>query len=59
MCRILFELAGKKKIPCPIRIYPHCHPRAAIEVFVDVKHNSIILGCARCERTIAKIRVRR
>lgn len=58
MCHDLFSSARKKDIECPIRIFPKCHKRAHVEVYVDAQKMLIILTCSRCDRPIAKVKVR-
>ena len=57
MCKKLFLAAKLKrlKLDAPTRIYPGCHPKAAIEVFVDSVQQTVILSCAKCDRTISTI----
>lgn len=61
MCRELFNQVfrynRRNKISCPIRIFPHCHPKSYLEVFVDSKRKRITLVCGTCDRTISTINI--
>lgn len=54
MCNDLFREASGK-MDCPIRMFPKCHPRAHIEVFIDVRHRSFILCCGQCDRPVTTV----
>lgn len=62
-CKELLENACKKQkkgnVDCPIHIFPLCHPRAQVEVFVDGKRREITLVCGKCDRTISKIQIKK
>lgn len=57
MCKNLFASA-KSKIDCPVRVYPKCHPKAHLDVFVDAKFHAIVLCCSTCDRPISIIHPR-
>lgn len=54
MCSELFTVAAKK-LPCPIKLWPHCHPKAHIDVYVDAKNRKIVLCCSACDRPLTNI----
>lgn len=60
-CRELLESAAghqhKTRLDCPIRIFPVCHPKAYVEVFVDGKQQIITLVCSACDTTMSVIRI--
>lgn len=43
---------------CPCRLFPTCHPRAAIDVHVDGIGGIIYLSCSKCDRLIETIKVK-
>ena len=59
-CRNLFDPAGdkRKKLDCPSRVFPKCHPRAYLDVFCDSKNKTIILVCGQCDRTVSVIKAK-
>lgn len=59
-CRSLFEGATKhrKELDAPIRIFPRCHPKAYLEVFVDSKKGTVILCCSACDRLVETIKAK-
>jgi hypothetical protein len=60
MCHNIFSLAAKKResLDAPTKIYPKCHPRAHIDVFVDSVKMTIVLTCSKCDRMITTVKVR-
>lgn len=57
MCKNLFTSA-KSEMGFPVRVYPKCHPRAHLDVFVDAKYRTIMLCCSKCDRPISIIHPR-
>lgn len=59
-CRSLFDGASKqrKNFDAPIQIHSKCHPRSAVEVWIDCVHRTVILVCGKCDRTIEIIKVK-
>lgn len=60
MCDNLFVGVSINKLSdhCPIKIFPSCHPKASLEVFVDRKRKEITLVCSKCDKTISVIKVK-
>lgn len=60
-CKSLFNGASKnrKHLDAPVRIYPKCHPGAALDVYVDSVKGTIILCCAKCDRLVETIHPKR
>ena len=56
MCNKMFRDASKK-LSCPIRIFPMCHPDSHIEAFVIAKKRQVLITCGKCERTVLTIKV--
>jgi len=50
---------AKTRMKCPIRIFPLCHPKAGVDVFVDGKRRIITLVCEACDRTISQIVIKK
>jgi hypothetical protein len=48
---------SKTGLKCPIRIFPLCHPKACVDVFVDGIQNTITLVCSQCDRSLAVIKI--
>lgn len=59
-CQKLFEGAAhhRKELDAPIRIYPRCHPKAPVDVFVDCVGGKVTIVCSKCDRTIEEIKVK-
>ena len=60
-CNKLFNGASKhrKHLDAPVRIYPSCHPGAALDVYVDSAKHTIVLCCSKCDRLIETIHAKR
>ena len=61
-CKEIVDSAEKQqastKMDCPVRIFPKCHPKSRMDVFVDGKRKLITLVCGRCDRTVTTVKVR-
>lgn len=57
VCHELMHGASMKQeyLDCPIRVFPKCHKKAHVEVFVDGKRRKIMLCCSACDRPISLI----
>ena len=62
-CREIMDGAVKQqaesKLDCPIKLFPRCHHKAPIDIFVDGKKRTITLVCSKCDRTISQVHVRK
>lgn len=60
-CKEIFEGAVRQQgaVDCPIRMFPKCHPRSHIEIHVDGKRRKIYFSCAKCDRPITTITIRK
>lgn len=60
-CSDMFENVGVKQarcgMKCPLRVFPKCHPKAYIDVFVDSRRRIITLVCGACDQTLEVIRL--
>lgn len=54
MCRDLFVFAASK-LRCPIKLWPKCHPKAHLDVYVDAAKREILLCCSQCDRPVRRI----
>lgn len=60
MCRDLFIQALKQGMNCPIGpVVPFCHPKAKVDVYIDGQKGIVTLCCARCDRQVGLIHVRK
>ena len=59
-CKAIFDIASMKRkdLDAPVRIYPICHPKCSVDVFVDSKHSKIILCCSVCDRVMDTVRTK-
>lgn len=57
MCRELFSSAAKK-LDCPIRMFPRCHPRSHLDVYVDARKRIVTLCCSKCDQIVATIKAK-
>ena len=46
----IFSHAAQKKMGCPIRIRPKCHPRGHADVYVNGDKRKITVCCSVCDR---------
>lgn len=62
MCHNVFDSAMKiaiaRRLDCPVRMFPRCHPKAHCEVFVNPRKREIVLTCSKCDRPITTIKAR-
>lgn len=57
MCRNIFELASGMDKENWVRIFPFCHKKAGVDIYVSVKRREISLCCKKCDRPITTIRI--
>lgn len=57
-CEKLFVNAveHRKHLDAPVKIYPGCHPKAHVEVYVDSTRGSVILCCSRCGDVLEEVK---
>lgn len=52
MCRSTLNEAASKKMDCPIRLHPRCHPKANFDVYVDAPKSQFVLCCSSCDQPV-------
>lgn len=62
-CKELIGAVGKHqrktKMKCPVRIFPVCHPKSFVDVFVDSRQSRITLTCGACDQVLSTIHIKK
>ena len=58
LMRNVTDSQKQAQMQSPMKLFPACHPGNHIEVFVNGKNNIIYLSCSKCDRQIAKLRLK-
>ena len=51
----LFADASGKALKAPMRLFPRCHPKEKLDVYIDGKKKIVVLCCSKCDRPMVKI----